>query len=192
MRNGDILKYVQENPRCNRLSLIVHIAHAVEFLHYRDIIHGDIRDSNVLVDDNGAACLTNFRSARRANDPVKFRQVWGTVEWNAPELLDPENFGRNIDDNRPSKASDVYALSLLFWQIFSGKIPFSNIRDVTAIVRIVKGRRPLRTQQCDEAGLNDELWVLIGQCWAQDEQLRPSISEVVREVERLRRQLGDG
>jgi len=98
-----------------------------------------------------------------------------------------------MDDNRPTKKSDVYTFGLLFWQIFSGTVPFSNIRsDAKVLLHILSGRRPLRTQQCDEAGLNDELWALIGECWAQDEQLRPSISEVVREVERLRRQLGDG
>ncbi|TFK53815.1 kinase-like protein [Heliocybe sulcata] len=189
MPGGNISKYIEDHPNCDRLLLLAGVARGITFLHEIDIIHGDVKDTNVLVNSGGIACLTDLLTARRANAPIplRFQQVWGTMRWNAPELLVPELYGRNAANNCPSKESDVYAFGLLAWQIFSGIVPFSNIRsDANAVLRIVQGDRPSRTQQCNEAGLTNELWDLIERCWVANDHLRPTMSEVARELEGLR------
>ena len=39
----------------------------------------------------------------------------GTVRWMSPELLDPEMFG--LDNNRPTKQSDCYALGMVVYEV---------------------------------------------------------------------------
>ena len=42
----------------------------------------------------------------------------------SPELLDPERFG--LQDGRPTKRSDCYALGMVILEVLSGKPPFPN------------------------------------------------------------------
>ena len=77
-----------------------------------------------------------------------------------------------------------YQLSIDF-QIFSGRIPFYEIHDHTVMLQVIRGQRPSRPSVCDpwniaceDLGLDDETWALIGKCWNQEPEKRPVAKEV--------------
>ena len=41
----------------------------------------------------------------------------GTYLWMSPELLDPERFGFDKDDRRPTKQADCYALGMVVYEV---------------------------------------------------------------------------
>lgn len=55
-------------PTGERLALLLPVVHAVEMLHARGLIHGDIRPAAVLVDDHARACLALFGAAIAPQD----------------------------------------------------------------------------------------------------------------------------
>ena len=87
-------------------------------LHYAfelDIIHGDIKPSNLLIAKNGTAKLSDFGMARSASSNSD-RLAGGTPNYISPELLRGE---------LPSIQSDIYALGVTFYELTFGELPVS-------------------------------------------------------------------
>ena len=95
------------------VSVALDITHALEFSYQLDIIHGDIKPSNVLITKNGTAKLSDFGMARRASNNEE-KTIGGTPNYIAPEILLGE---------KPSLQSDIYALGVTLFEMSFGKLP---------------------------------------------------------------------
>lgn len=89
------------------------ITQALEFSFGLDIIHGDIKPPNILLQPNGLAKLSDFGMARRLSGSKKDR-IGGTPNYLAPELL---------EGAEPSIQSDMYALGVTLYEMTFGKLP---------------------------------------------------------------------
>lgn len=93
----------------------------VHIFHYRSwgILIRSPAQLNVLVDDSGVACITDFGlSCIRTDETLAYTMAATTVHglshhWAAPELL---------DDGAPSMASDVWALAYVYYEVRGGLI----------------------------------------------------------------------
>ena len=93
----------------------------------------------------------------------------------SPELFDPE-----IQDHRPTKYSDCYALGMVIWEVLSGHIPFYQIANWVISCKILRGDRPERPQGAEGVWFTDEVWEVLGFCWATQPESRPSIEGVLQ------------
>ena len=89
------------------------ICQALRFSYRLDVIHGDIKPSNILLPKSGGAKLSDFGLARRVSEESKLAQG-GTPNYLAPEIL----FGAV-----PSKQSDMYALGVTLFEMTFGRLP---------------------------------------------------------------------
>lgn len=71
----------------------------------------------------------------------------------------------------------------------TSSMPFDSRHSIGDIIDTIDaGGRPSRpNRKLIHHGLDDRLWFLITRCWAQDPKARPSMSEVLRELEDMRR-----
>lgn len=93
--------------------IAVQMAEALKFSYELDIIHGDIKPSNVMLMSNTRVKLSDFGMARRASD-VSSGKLGGTPNYIAPELLTGAN---------PSVQSDMYALGVTLYELTFGQLP---------------------------------------------------------------------
>jgi serine/threonine protein kinase len=101
----------------------------------------------------------------------------GTLRWMAPELLDPD-----ISTYVLTTSTDVYALAMLFLEVLTGELPFSELTsDFHVTVTVLRGKRPQRPTALPE--LTDDFWRLVEQCWDQEVTRRPPITTI---LDRLR------
>lgn len=65
MKNGSALQYINSIEEVvDRLTIIGDIASGMEYLHARNVVHGDLRAANVLIGDDGRACVADFGLSR--------------------------------------------------------------------------------------------------------------------------------
>ena len=69
---------------------------------------------------------------------------------------------------------------MLAVEVFTGKVPFSNLKNESVVVQIVGGKRPEKPQAAEQLGLTAEMWKFIEKCWNANPDKRPSINGVVR------------
>jgi serine/threonine-protein kinase len=101
------------------LDLAAQLGRGLDALHARGILHRDVKPSNVLLDGEGTAALTDFGLAR-AGDSTRLTaegQVLGTPHYLAPEL---------IEGLEASPASDLYSLGCVLYECLVGDPPFAG------------------------------------------------------------------
>jgi len=88
------------------------ISEGLAYLHDEGIVHGDLHDGNVLLDQNETACLTDFGMALVTEaTPYGLFSIHGggAPLFKAPELHDPEEFG--LDGTRMTPESDMFSFA---------------------------------------------------------------------------------
>jgi serine/threonine protein kinase len=101
------------------LRLAAEIGSGLDALHARDVIHRDIKASNVLLGRGGTAFLSDFGLAKGRAYTVltKPGEVMGTIDYLAPELIRGEP---------ATPATDIYALACTIYECVSGTTPFAH------------------------------------------------------------------
>lgn len=101
------------------VQMIMQALEGLSHAHQRNVLHRDLKPSNLMLTRDGTIKIMDFGIARLTDSNSMHTSITngliGTFQYMAPELL----------DNSPaSKASDLYALSLVLYQLLSGKAPF--------------------------------------------------------------------
>jgi serine/threonine protein kinase len=100
----------------NRLRHAVYqLAQGIHYLHQADLIHCDIKDSNVLVTADGKVKILDYGLIRRANDQGIGQHIRGTFEYMAPE---------QAERGCAYPASDWYSVGVMLYHALTGRMPF--------------------------------------------------------------------
>jgi len=176
-QHGNITNYVKKHLNVDKASLLSQAASGLSYLHDLSIIHGDVKGSNILINDNGQACITDFCLSRTMQSiGVTTQMVPGALRYMAPELINcPDEDEEFV---LPTKETDVWAFSMTAIEIFTGSEPFPRIKnDIRVTMFVVKGGHPDR-YRCKL--INDEIWVMLQRCWEADPSRRPSMVDLAR------------
>ncbi|KAF9789359.1 kinase-like domain-containing protein [Thelephora terrestris] len=191
MPNGDVRSYVEKNPEVSRLQLLLDISRGLSFLHSHEIVHGDLKGANILVDKSGRARINDFGLTIIAslNCTETSASSGGTYRWMAPELL-----GLEQNPNKrclPTPQSDAFALGMVAIEVFTGQVPFPELTRPFAVTKkLVDGERPPRPPKASKLGLSNELWAAVQSLWAQEPGDRPPLDTFVDLLERVNPDMG--
>ncbi|XP_052136888.1 probable LRR receptor-like serine/threonine-protein kinase At3g47570 [Oryza glaberrima] len=145
-----------------RLSIIVDVADAIEYLHHNNqetIVHCDLKPSNILLDDDMIAHVGDFGLARfkidfmGSNDSnsIYSTAIKGTIGYVAPEYA----AGAEV-----STYGDVFSFGVVLLEIFLRKKPTDDMfKDGLDIVKFVEVNFPDRLPQIVDPELLQETHV---------------------------------
>jgi len=92
------------------------VAEALDAAHERQIVHRDVKPSNILFDANDESFLGDFGIAKSLKIGDEEHWLVGTPAYMSPEQVADENV-----DGR----SDLYSLGIVLYEILTGKLPFA-------------------------------------------------------------------
>ena len=124
IEGGQLDEVVRREPIPIRRSveLVAKVARTVHYAHEHGILHRDIKPGNILLDKNGEPHLTDFGLARLVEAEST---ITGTLEaMGTPSYMAPEQAAG--EHTKVSKATDVYGLGAVFYQLLTGHPPFAG------------------------------------------------------------------
>src|SRR4029079_4520676 len=101
------------------VDIITQVADGLWFAHQQDIVHRDVKPSNIMVMKGGVAKITDFGIARLPNSAVK--TMTGLI-LGRPRYMSPEQvIGKTIDAR-----SDIFSLGVVLFEALTGVAPFDG------------------------------------------------------------------
>ncbi|XP_020292574.1 neither inactivation nor afterpotential protein C isoform X2 [Pseudomyrmex gracilis] len=143
---------------------------ALIHLHEHNVIHRDIRGSNIVLTKEGEVKLIDFGLSKTMKSELeKPHTCIGSPCWMAPEVVAGTNSGY---DSR----IDVWAIGITAIELADGKAPFEGMHPTRALFQIVRNPPPTLYRPANwSANLND----FITECLVKNPENRPYMMEIV-------------
>lgn len=115
----DILAEGERPEVTSVVDWIGQIANGLQFAHDHDVIHRDVKPSNIMLVRGGLAKITDFGIARMPASAVK--TMTGLI-LGSPRYMSPEQvIGRDLDNR-----TDIFSLGVVLYETLSGMPPFDG------------------------------------------------------------------
>jgi serine/threonine-protein kinase len=115
----DIIASGNVMPADQVVDIISQVADGLWFAHQQDIVHRDVKPSNIMVMKGGVAKITDFGIARLPNSAVK--TMTGLI-LGSPRYMSPEQvIGKTIDAR-----SDIFSLGVVLYEALTTVAPFDG------------------------------------------------------------------
>lgn len=165
------------------LPILLQLARAIDAAHRAGIVHRDLKPSNVMlvpdllllggrrvkVVDFGIAKVQRAKPSR--DDATEVGAVMGT-----PFFMAPEQYGNAAE---VTGKADVFALGVIIFEALTGKLPFGKTSTFVVITRPAPSLRTVATS------VPLPLARLVDAMLSSEPEARPTMSEVVAELERI-------
>lgn len=116
---GDLKKNQKTFSVQRKIEAIKDIARALEYASQKGYVHRDIKPENIMFHtSDGRAVLTDFGIARAAETDSSMTQTGTAI--GTPHYMSPEQAKGQLVDHR----SDIYSLGVVFYLLFSGRVPY--------------------------------------------------------------------
>ncbi|KAM6502910.1 Protein kinase-like domain containing protein, partial [Amanita muscaria] len=199
------LQFRRRYPNFPPLLILHDVIQGLQYLHTfePEIVHGDVKAVNVLINDRYEARLCDFGLGRFLVDTTLWRttatQAGGSLRWMSPELITGKQ-------STPTKESDMYAYAMtcyvskgcsagihvfnVIFRKFFRAVPFKSVRNEANLIHnvIVEKQRPEHVESSDL----DDMWDIITKCWAEEPEDRPRTAEVLELVRKRTPPIGQG
>ena len=165
------LNQLQDFNDTEKLIILYGIASGMSYLHFHNIIHRDLKMLNIFYDDSKFPKISGFDYAtelQTSDEIIEETTIKGTIDYCSPEILSGLKY---------SKSSDVYAFSLILYEMLTNNKPF-DLSESELIKNVVElGKRPELKSDIPLCYRQ-----LIQKCWSQDPRQRPTFNEIVEEL----------
>lgn len=168
----------------NGLTMAKQICSAMKAAHDQGIIHRDIKPSNMMINKQGIIKIMDFglalaigkeaKASSDAEDKESEILIAGT-----PNYMAPEQFTGGKLDQR----TDIYALGILLFTIFTGSPPFAYARNFEALENLHLNTKPPSIRR-SVTSLPETLDMVVAKCVAKKPENRyQSVDELIEALQ---------
>uniref|UniRef100_A0A804LJV5 Protein kinase domain-containing protein n=1 Tax=Zea mays TaxID=4577 RepID=A0A804LJV5_MAIZE len=194
---GNLHKQLHESSTTNclpwkeRFDIVLGIARSLAHLHRHDIIHYNLKSSNILLDGSGEAKVGDYGLAKLL--PMLDRYVLSSKVQSALGYMAPEFACRTV---KITEKCDVYGFGVLILEILTGRTPVEYMEDdVVVLCDVVRAaldegkvEECVDERLCGKFPLEEAVPIMkLGLvCTSQVPSNRPDMGEVVNILELIR------
>ena len=158
-----LLQRIGRVPGDKAVDLARQICAGLAAAHDRGVLHRDLKPANVMIDGRGKARITDFGLAVVAEELRSEEVLVGTPAYMAPEQL----AGKEV-----TSRSDIYALGLVLYELFTGKRAFEP-KSIEELIKLHQKSMPsLPSSHVKEIDLQVERVIM--RCLATEPGNRPA------------------
>ncbi|KAG8057928.1 hypothetical protein GUJ93_ZPchr0002g23281 [Zizania palustris] len=181
MSGGSVHDYLHKKNCAFKLPELLRVAtdisKGMNYLHQNNIIHRDLKTSNLLMDENKVVKVADFGVARVQDQSGVMTAETGTYRWMAPEVIEHKPYDHK---------ADVFSFGIVLWELLTGKIPYEYLTPLQAAIGVVqKGLRPTIPKDT-----HPKLAELLQKCWHGNPAERPDFSQILEILQRLPKEVG--
>ncbi|MFO1462396.1 MAG: sigma 54-interacting transcriptional regulator [bacterium] len=115
---GDTLdRLPKDTPMAVWEDIFLQCCQGLDYLHHRNILHHDLKPSNIFLTSSGKVKILDFSLATSAGGDAKTPAIRGTLPYLPPEIF------LGIYEER----SDLYSLGVVFYQLLCGRFPYTKV-----------------------------------------------------------------
>ncbi|XP_021932222.1 PAS domain-containing serine/threonine-protein kinase isoform X4 [Zootermopsis nevadensis] len=158
----DLFEFIDRKPYLDETLnsyIFRQIVSAVDYLHSLQILHRDIKDENVIINERFHAKLIDFGSATFMSEGRLFSTFYGTVEYCSPEVLAGNKY--------EGPELEMWSLGVTLYVMTFGENPFFDVEEI------------MRAELHPPCKVSDELIELLHWMLAKDPQDRCKVQQLV-------------
>ncbi|MBN1627446.1 MAG: CHASE2 domain-containing protein [Deltaproteobacteria bacterium] len=138
LKGKDLEEFTQKEhllPIRETLSIVAHVAEALDYAHSKGIVHRDIKPANIMrLDETQEVKVTDFGIARiTASSKTKTGVIMGTPSYMSPEQVS----GKKVDGR-----SDIFSLGIVLFEMIAGEKPFTGDDMTSLMYKVAKEAHP--------------------------------------------------
>ncbi|MCW2615842.1 MAG: serine/threonine protein kinase [Frankiales bacterium] len=159
----------------SQLVLLKTVAHSLKILHDLEIVHSDLKPSNVMIKKTELGYTTkliDFDSSYIVGSPPPPEEIVGTMNYYSPELVRYIQGAAAAEEL--TQASDIFALGLIYAEYLTGALPAFDPGQNNAAIAVLNGA-VLRVAPGRAPGA---VTALVEQMLLLDPRARPTVAEV--------------
>ncbi|KAJ3662891.1 hypothetical protein Zmor_007209 [Zophobas morio] len=170
---ADALDKVLDDAELQKFAL--QIAKGMSHLEKIGVTHRDLAARNILINENKTLKISDF-GLSRSGPYINHKTKKLPLRWMAIEAI--------VEQKYDSK-SDVWSFGVVLWEIGTlGAFPYESVPDSFLQQFLQMGRRLERPEIC-----TNELYELMGLCWARNPEDRPTFRELVEALDVKKRRV---
>jgi hypothetical protein len=133
------------------------ICAGLQYAHFRNVIHRDIKPPNIMMAPNGVVKIMDFGIAKAGASMTHTGEVLGTPHYMSPEQVR----GKDLDGR-----TDLFSTGVLLYEMLTGEKPFTG-QDLTSVIYKIVNEKPVPPREVD-VSIHPGMSMVITKCLAKD------------------------